>query len=595
MWKENIIVLNEEGGIQYIGRHVLRYMNLRWETPFAYPEGKMEEGDLLLYFAKDGGSQKKELDLLAERGLCSRQQTAAENMVLAALVDSQDIKPLVKVNLDTEADSSVCLDTIYERNEIVIRRANGKLEMKVNDQVLSWNRADFLSGAVLVRDRNVKFFCCTENAEDDRICTLLETGAYDAFCDMNRVKEERLETLLDRKVYECLTSMNEEQGQAFFSFGGKAAEVRRELMNVGETKVCVYLFEDEEKLMQKLSRYSQAYKKLSEGQVDGLVRQPQFNSFRLWGNEEKIMEVRRLLQKSSVTNTTILLTGESGTGKTFLAREIHRNSKRKQEAFVHVNCAAIPYQLIESELFGYEEGAFTGALKGGKKGYFEMANGGTLFLDEITEIPITLQGKLLEVLQNKTFYRVGGTKKYESNVRLIAATNRDLKTLVREKRFREDLYYRINVFPVEIPPLRERSHSMYSIVMDLLPDICTRLEMEPVLMSNQAYEKILQYPWPGNIRELENVLEKAVILSDGKIILAEDIMLSETGGFTAAAVTLQEVREQAEKEAIENALQMFHGDKNKAAQYLDIGRSNMFEKVKKYHIQTKGADDSDFR
>ena len=216
-------------------------------------------------------------------------------------------------------------------------------------------------------------------------------------------------------------------------------------------------------------------------------------------------------------------------------------------------------------------------------------------LDEIGEMPLALQGKLLEVLQSRTFYPVGGTRKIEADVRLIAATNKNLRDMVREKRFREDLYYRINVFPIEIPPLRERRESLYGIIMDILPDICSRLEIEPVLVSSQAFEKMVQYPWPGNIRELENILEKAAILSDGKIILPEDVMLSETEPFTAVPVTLQEVRERAERDAIENALQMFHGDKNKAARYLDIGRSNMFEKVKRYRIQTKELEEDDFR
>ena len=294
----------------------------------------------------------------------------------------------------------------------------------------------------------------------------------------------------------------------------------------------------------------------------------------------------RLLQKSSVTNTTILLTGESGTGKTFLAGEIHKASRRNNGPFVHVNCAAIPYNLMESELFGYEEGAFTGARKGGKKGYFEMAFGGTLFLDEIAEIPLQLQGKLLEVIQSKTFYHVGGTRQIISDVRLVAATNKNLKEMVREKRFREDLYYRINVFPINIPPLRERKESLYSIIMDLLPDVCNRLGIEPLILSSQAYKKISQYQWPGNIRELENILEKAAILSDGKIILADDILLSEgLTTFLAEPVTLQEVRDNAEREAIINALRLFQGDKIKAAKYLDIGRTNIFEKIKKFHIK----------
>ena len=174
-----------------------------------------------------------------------------------------------------------------------------------------------------------------------------------------------------------------------------------------------------------------------------------------------------------------------------------------------------------------------------------------------------------------------------SDVRLIAATNKNLKEMVREKRFREDLFYRINVFPIDIPPLRERRSGLYSIVMDILPDVCNRLGIEPLVLSSQAYKKILQYPWPGNIRELENVLEKAAILSDGKIILPDDVLLPDAAdSFMAVPATLQEIKESAERNAIVNALRLYQGDKEKAAEYLAIGRTNIFDKIKKYHIRT---------
>ena len=395
-------------------------------------------------------------------------------------------------------------------------------------------------------------------------------------------------------VLETIRGLEPEKDRIYVNHNGKIISIKKDFVSLKDFSLHFYTFEDGTAMMQEISEKSQEYKRLTTGS-GRILKTPQFNSFRLWGNEDKIKRVEQLLQKCSVTNTTILLTGESGTGKTFLAREIHKNSKRRAAPFVHVNCAAIPYQLIESELFGYEEGAFTGAKKGGKKGYFEMAYGGTLFLDEITELPITLQGKLLEVLQNKTFYQVGGTKKHEANVRLIAATNKNLKNMVRERRFREDLYYRINVFPIEIPPLRERIGSLYAIITDILPDICSRLEIEPLLISTQALEKMEGYDWPGNIRELENILEKAAILSDGKIILCDDILLPETEEWAHDGVTLREVREKAERDAIVRALYRFHGDKNKAAAYLDMGRTNMFDKVKKYNISIKEAGKDDFR
>ena len=262
---------------------------------------------------------------------------------------------------------------------------------------------------------------------------------------------------------------------------------------------------------------------------------------------------------------------------------------------MHINCAAISYNLLESELFGYEEGAFTGAKKGGKSGLFDMAYGGTLFLDEIAEIPLTLQGKLLEVMQSKTYFRVGGTKKREIDVRFIAATNKDLEQMVKDKCFREDLFYRINVFPIEIPPLRDRIESIHAIVSDILPEICERLEIEPVIIDYEALEKIKSYSWPGNIRELENVLEKAAILCDKKIVPSENIIIPDSREYETKLKTLRELREECEIEAIRNAVCIYRGDKFKAAKHLGIGKTSMFDKIKKYGIILKGDDIDDFR
>ncbi|MEA4988461.1 MAG: sigma-54 dependent transcriptional regulator, partial [Anaerovorax sp.] len=309
---------------------------------------------------------------------------------------------------------------------------------------------------------------------------------------------------------------------------------------------------------------------------------------RLWGDDPALQKVKSLLQKASITGITILLTGESGTGKTFIAREIHNNSKRNKAPFIHVNCAAIPYQLIESELFGYEEGSFTGAKKGGKKGYFELAQHGTIFLDEITELPLTLQGKLLEVIQNKTFYRVGGCEKINIDVRLIAATNRNLKQLVLSKKFREDLYYRINVFPIELPPLRERKDALIEIVNDVLPEICKNIEIEPLTVSGQTLEKMKHYKWPGNIRELENVLAKAAIMCDGKVIMPEDIEFQEEYIECKEVMgSLKEQKEFYERKIILEALEKYNGEKKKTAEYLKIGRTNLFEKIRKYGLDNK--------
>lgn len=309
---------------------------------------------------------------------------------------------------------------------------------------------------------------------------------------------------------------------------------------------------------------------------------------RLKGYDKEIDEINEKLEKVCRKNVTIVLTGESGTGKTYLAKQIHKNSRRASGPFVNVNCASISYNLIESELFGYEEGAFTGAKKGGKIGYFELAKGGTLFLDEISELPIKLQGKLLEVIQEGTFYRVGGIKKISADVRLIVATNRNLEKMVKDNKFREDLYYRINVFPIKLPPLRERLNDLYSIIDDTLPAICKRLEIEPLMVTSQAFEKMKKYSWPGNIRELENVLEKAAVMADENFIREEDIVIADKGANNYATSTLKEKMNEYEREIIFNAFEKFNGNRKQMADYLGISKTNLFEKIHKYKLYDDG-------
>lgn len=225
--------------------------------------------------------------------------------------------------------------------------------------------------------------------------------------------------------------------------------------------------------------------------------------------------------------------------------------------------------------------------KGGEIGYFEMAKGGTLFLDEISELPLLLQGKLLEVLQDGTFYRVGGVKKISTDVRLIVATNRNLEQMVKEGKFREDLYYRISVFPIKLPPLRDRIADLYSIIEDTLPLIYSRLEVEPMILTDDALQKMKQYRWPGNIRELENVLEKAAVISEGNFIHAEDIKLDNSIAGSPIAKSLKEKMKLYEKELIQTAFEQFSGNRRLVAEYLGISKTNLFEKVHQYGIDEK--------
>ncbi len=314
---------------------------------------------------------------------------------------------------------------------------------------------------------------------------------------------------------------------------------------------------------------------------------------RIIGQSDSIKDVRKLARKASEIDSTVLLLGDSGTGKGLVAECIHKSSRRNNKPFIYVNCASIPKDLIESELFGYEGGAFTGSKKEGKKGLFEVAHEGTIFLDEIGDIPLYMQAKLLHVLQSKRFNRVGGTHYIEVDVKIIAATNKDLDVAVKQGEFRRDLYYRINVFPIFIPPLRLRKEDIYTLIMYLTPKICKRAGCEEKRISAEVIKKMLMYDWPGNVREVENVLERAINVSDEHTIFTKDISIipsakdSETYSF---GYSLKGAIEIAERKAIENALKIAAGDKIEAMRILNISKSGFYEKLKRYNLQNKIND-----
>ncbi len=291
-------------------------------------------------------------------------------------------------------------------------------------------------------------------------------------------------------------------------------------------------------------------------------------------------KVENALAKVAPTDATVLLVGESGTGKEVAARRVHELSNRASGPFVVVNCATLSEHLLESELFGHEKGAFTGA-NARKRGSIELAQGGTFFLDEIGEMKLELQAKLLRVLQERVVQRVGGTRGMEIDVRWVAATNRDLLERIEQGEFREDLYHRIAVFPIALPPLRERREDIEPLAQALLAQICVELKRPGLRLSKRALESLLSAPWRGNVRELRNVLERAAILADGVTIDADNIGVapaSRTSDASAPALTLQAI----ERRAIEDALIATNGSRKAAAARLGIGLRTLYDKLKRY-------------
>lgn len=297
-------------------------------------------------------------------------------------------------------------------------------------------------------------------------------------------------------------------------------------------------------------------------------------------------ELKKSVSKVAKTNSNVLVLGESGTGKELFAHSIHSASTRKKAPFICVNCGSIPEQLIESELFGYDEGAFTGAKKGGKIGMFHAAHGGTVFLDEIGELPLAMQVKLLRVLQDREIQRVGSNVRESINVRVVAATNRNLSKMVQRGEFRSDLYYRLNVVTLHVPSLRERKEDIPLLSNVLLSKISKKERLGAISISKAAMDMMKKYDWPGNVRELENVLEGAVnFLDDDMKIHTKHLPVRITGiNHDESIVSLKSVVESAEKQAISNALLKYNSCKAKVASELGICRTTLYEKMLKYDL-----------
>lgn len=318
------------------------------------------------------------------------------------------------------------------------------------------------------------------------------------------------------------------------------------------------------------------------------------------GKNTRMQEIYRLIEKVAPTPASVLITGESGTGKELVARAIHVNSPREKGPFISVNCAALPETLLESELFGHERGAFTGATAL-RKGRFELADTGTLFLDEIGDIPLSLQSKLLRVLQERSFERVGGDRSIKVDVRIITATNRELKNEVDEGRFREDLYYRLNVLHIHIPPLRERSDDIPMLTEHFINKFAEMLNKPDLKISGEALRYLVGLPWEGNVRELENTIERAAILCSGSLIKTEDVhpdtvssretpYWSPDGDFEKFLPTnlpLPEVLSGVEEQMVKRALKDADYVQARAAEALGITKSLLQYKMKKYNLQKK--------
>ncbi|HDR7354503.1 PAS domain S-box protein [Bacillus cereus] len=413
---------------------------------------------------------------------------------------------------------------------------------------------------------------CTEVVENTRMHIIVKTGQME-IGHIQRISNRniiatRIPIIKEGKIIGAIGKIMFHDIQQFKALGDQISEMES-----------------------KLSYYQTELQRLQEGRLS-------FQS--IIGESAKMKEVKMMALKVSKSRSTVLIRGESGTGKELFAHAVHRASPRASGTFIRLNCAAIPRELLEAELFGYEEGAFTGAKKGGKPGKIELADKGTLFLDEIGDMSLDMQVKLLRVLQEKEIERIGGTKIQKVDVRFIAATHRNLREMVQRGEFREDLYYRLNVFEIDIPPLRERKEDMIHITEFLIKKLNGELGSNVLSLDKRVRDIFMEHDWPGNIRELENVLERAMNVIEGMIIqvyhlpaylrkkdleeeLNHEIFTMDQEKHEMSYLLQAEV-ESAEKRAITRALEKTAGNVKEAAELLGIHRASLYRKIEKYEM-----------
>jgi len=401
---------------------------------------------------------------------------------------------------------------------------------------------------------------CTESVENSRMHIVAQTGIP----EINQPHSIKGQNMIVQRI------PIKKEGKVIAVFGQvmfKDVKDVRKLANklsLLESKVKIY---EEELINLRATRYT----------FDSII-----------GVSRALSEAKAEALKATANQFPVLVSGDSGTGKELFAQAIHHASSRRVYPFVRINCAAIPKDLLESELFGYEEGAFTGARAGGKPGKLELAHRGTLFLDEIGDLPITMQPKLLRVLEEKEFERVGGTTVIRSDFRLIAATNQGLNKMMADGHFRKDLFYRLNVIPLNIPPLRERRDDIVPIARHLLQQLIEEAAISPVKIDPEAEAVLRNYDWCGNVRELLNVLERTLSILDGEVIRRNDLPFHLLGNkdkpLWSKVTTLKKAQQAAEKAAILSALEQSKYRKVMAADLLGIHRTLLYKKMKKYHL-----------
>ena len=597
---QGIVYVDSERKIRMCNRKAKEITGIIINPHASHEEGNVEEGDIVIIADNmlgddDGNTGLDELSLL---NINDKSIQEGDMLVAVGVYKNRKIDPKYKYVRANDLNVPLKLDENYLGFHIKASIDNGAKEItiQVNEGIYRM-KYHFSVGNMVIIDGatgSIKFFQAkgySVRGEDSgnilRGHRWLKKNTEDT--DVDVVGKSFLDIFDESALSKRLFSMLEGDGEP----------VRNRLYEINKrpficnmvpweetddgSKGVFLMIRDAENLESLITDRNEIIRQIEERETEAkktdlVYPEDSFTGFT--GKSPKAREVKYMAWKASKGRFNVIITGESGTGKSMLAKEIH-NMGNPDAPFVDVNCNAIAPSLFESELFGYVGGAFTGARSEGKKGFFEASDGGTIFLDEIAEIPLDIQVKLLQVLQNKMIYRVGSSKPIKVNVRVIAATNKNLEEEVAKGNFRQDLFYRINVFPIEIPPIRERKADLYLLINQILKKVCDSYGFESKQFSGEALRMLISYNWPGNVRELENAIERAVTLCDSNIIYPEHLKIYSE----EIPTTMKEMLAREEERILEMTIIKNNGDKQKAMKELDMSRSVFYDKLKKYNIK----------
>ena len=559
----NIVAINRSGQIVYCSAQFARYLELPREQVLGRHIEEFFPGTPLMQVLKDGQPQLgRQLELKDGTYLVNRTPIMYKGEVVGAVSEFQNINEIQNIINELSLDNKH------------IRELKNLLEMILelsSDGIVAINR-DYV---ITMANHNFAGFWNKKPEE------IIGKNVYEVYGDSKPIFPRVMET--GQAEYGYLANLN---GQEIIA---NRVPIVQDGQIVGALGTVVFRdVEDLYALMKKI-RHLKSELDFYKDELER-VQRSKYSFESIIGRNKNFEAVKETARRVAMTCSTVLILGESGTGKELFAHALHTEGLRGRGPFIKVNCAAVPENLLESELFGYVDGAFTGARKGGQPGKFELAHGGTIFLDEIGDMSLTMQAKLLRVLQEKEIERLGDTKPRHVDVRVIAATNQDLEKMVAERRFREDLYYRINVVTLNIPPLRERMDDLELLVNHFIAHFNRQFGQRVTGVNPEVMDILLNHHWPGNVRELENVIERAFNVVDGTTIQKRHLPLylqkgSLARGRHAVQGGLPVLVEEAEREAILETLKATKGNKRQAAQLLGISRAGLYKKLKRYNIE----------